>query len=71
MTRLDSSGGLIYTKFFGGTGYDAATTVVTESNERVIVSGFTTSGDLPVAGTPTSPATGFDPLNAKDYFLAG
>ena len=68
LTRLDSSGGLIYTKLFGGTGYDAATSVVTETDGRVIVSGFTTSADFPLAGSPTSPATGFDPLNASDYY---
>ena len=68
LTRLDSSGGLIYTKLFGGTGYDAATAVVTESDGRVIVSGFTTSGDFPLAGAAAFPPTSFDPLNASDYY---
>ncbi|MCE7737100.1 MAG: hypothetical protein GPJ54_19595 [Candidatus Heimdallarchaeota archaeon] len=47
VTKLSENGDIIWSTFLGGSGTDVATSVVIDSQDNVIVSGFTESSDFP------------------------
>jgi uncharacterized protein (TIGR03437 family) len=48
VTKLDPSGNLVYSTYFGGTGDDVATALTVDSSGNIYVTGTTTSLDFPV-----------------------
>jgi hypothetical protein len=48
LTKLDPGGALVYSRLFGGAGYDEATDLLVDSSGAATVAGLTTSWDLPL-----------------------
>ena len=48
VTKLDPSGNLVYSTYFGGSADDAATALAVDASGNVYVTGTTTSADFPV-----------------------
>ncbi len=48
VTKLDPSGNLVYSTYFGGSGDDVATAMTVDSSGNIYVTGSTTSKDFPV-----------------------
>jgi hypothetical protein len=65
VTKLSSTGALLYSTYFGGSGIDVGNAIAVDSNGRAFVAGYTFSTDLQIQG-------GFQDSNAGDYdaFLA-
>jgi hypothetical protein len=60
VTKLSSTGILLYSTYFGGSGIDEANAIAVDSNDRAFVVGYTASTDLPIMG-------GFQSSNGGDY----
>ena len=67
VTKFDPSGSaIVYSTFFGGSGYDRISGVALDTVGNAYLTGFTTSADLPLAGALQSqPGGGFDVFVAK------
>lgn len=60
ITKYDSSGQLIWSRFSGGGGNDLVTSIVLDSQENLIISGFTTSSSSLVNSNSALYAGAFD-----------
>ncbi len=60
VTKLSSTGILLYSTYFGGSGIDEANAIAVDTNNRAFVVGYTASTDLPIVG-------GFQSSNGGDY----
>lgn len=49
VTKLDPAGAVVYSTYFGGTGFDEAHSVALDSNGSIYVTGYTTSTNFPTA----------------------
>jgi len=50
LTKIPSNGrGLVYSTFFGGNAFDAATSLDIDNHQNVVVAGYTTSTNFPLA----------------------
>jgi hypothetical protein len=70
VTKLDSTGSLVFSTFLGGSGDDAGNAIAVDGSGNVLVAGTTTSGNFPVQG-----AAPFAPFQAtlrggNDAFVA-
>ncbi len=66
LNQSKGTSGLLYGTYLGGTGEDEAKKVVVDSKGRVIVTGYTTSVDLPVTSNALQPVYG----GGTDVFVA-
>ncbi len=48
LTKLDAAGNLVYTRLFGGSGYDEASSVALDTGGNVYMAGYSSSSDFPV-----------------------
>ena len=63
VTKLDPSGNIVYSTYFGGSGGDAATAMTVDAEGSVYVTGTTASTDFPTtpgAYSPSVPPTSPD-----------
>jgi hypothetical protein len=60
VTKLSSTGILVYSTYFGGSGIDEANAIAVDNNGRAFVVGYSASTDLPIIG-------GFQSSNGGDY----
>jgi len=56
VTKLNSSGQLLYSTYLGGTRSDTAEGITVDANNRAYIVGHTASDDFPIAPVPCSPA---------------
>jgi uncharacterized protein (TIGR03437 family) len=49
VTKLDASGAMIYSSYFGGSGDDVAMAIAVDSGKNIYIGGNTMSGNLPMA----------------------
>jgi hypothetical protein len=49
VTKLDPTGAIVFTTYFGGSGVEEAHSLALDSVGNIFVTGYTTSGDFPVA----------------------
>jgi hypothetical protein len=82
LSKLDASGSaLVYSTYFGGSGQDEAKAIAVDTQGRAHITGYTWSGDLPVAGSQLSAYQGsadtfvsrFGAMGGLDYstYFAG
>lgn len=69
LMKLDSTGAIAYTVYFGGTGDDWATSIAVDSSGNAYVAGGTTSTDMPTPGGAQTTNHGGTPLGS-DAFVA-
>ena len=50
VTKLDSTGALVFSTFLGGSGDDAGNAIAVDASGNVLIAGTTTSGNFPVQG---------------------
>ncbi len=61
VTKLDASGNVLYSTYFGGSGQDAATAMTVDAAGDVYVTGTTTSADFPTTKGAYAPPSAQPP----------
>ena len=67
VTKLDPSGNIVYSTYFGGSGGDAATAMTVDSHGSVYVTGTTSSNDFPT--TPGVYSSSVPPPSGGGAFI--
>jgi hypothetical protein len=71
LLKLAPWGEVVYATYFGGTGWDEATSVAVDAGGHALIAGVTRSADLPVARAAQAQCkSGFAPLTCGDAFVA-